>query len=753
MFNHLLNKQQKKGKRWTVSLILLLGVWSLLSWAQPATPSNQASIQRALQKAHDLFYDQRYQAALDAYLKIFNSEASTSSAITPNIQLNIGRCYAELGQDKQALQNFSTIINGDPNDSYATQAVYQVGNLFVQRYQYDQASRVCQQILDKHPQAKSGAIAGYLAGQYWYYAGQTEKSIQAYQAFLGDYPASPYRSSALRSLVQIWIKAQQFEPAERLLKDQLSQKSQDPDLVEQLADLYKAQGKLDLAFQLYRSALDKAPDDTDLLKKLGELYAESGNRQQALALWAKIATSNPNQYYRYQQMADVYVANQLYDQAIVAYQSALKLNSTNAYLYTELAGVYKIKGEIPQVVDTLLKALSVVDFNFNNRDMILQELSNIYEGERQRQLLTEVLTKLEALNQNSPKRLLTLAEISFHAQDFDRALRYFRQFGQQYPQHKGPMLEKYTHILDRNGHSQANQFYQALIADSPNSQSKRNSQVKLVKRYQRTGDWEQALATLQQIEAKDISIQLKIADLLLHSAYRFSEAEQIYRDLSQRSLSVQYQQQVNLGLAETLLLSNRFVAARSILQPISERKGTADQAQALKLIGDAYLFGRNFESAIQTYKQVAQLLTEYTNEALAWMVRIQSNSDRGKEPLVRYVEAEYLKRKGLITEAAHHCRSAIQQYPQSLIVEDLRWMLGDLYLHQKQFTTAIQQYRQVISQGNGTLSAEAQAQIADIYQFEIKDREQAYQSYAALIELYGDSVVSAYAQQQADALR
>ena len=96
--------------------------------------------------------------------------------------------------------------------------------------------------------------------------------------------------------------------------------------------------------------------------------------------------------------------------------------------------------------------------------------------------------------------------------------------------------------------------------------------MKLVKRYQRTGDWEQALATLQQIEAKDISIQLKIADLLLHSAYSFSEAEQIYQHLSQRSLSVQYQQQVNLGLAETLLLSNRFVAARSILQPISERE-------------------------------------------------------------------------------------------------------------------------------------------------------------------------------------
>ena len=119
----------------------------------------------------------------------------------------------------------------------------------------------------------------------------------------------------------------EFESAEKLLKNLLaSPKLSVPnqtELSELIADLYKSQGRSDLALKFYESALDKSPTDTNLLKKMGEMYAEIGDQQQALRIWSRIVSSNPNQYYRYQQMADIYVSNQLYDQAILAYQSAL----------------------------------------------------------------------------------------------------------------------------------------------------------------------------------------------------------------------------------------------------------------------------------------------------------------------------------------------------------------------------------------------------------------------------------------------
>ncbi len=745
------------SKRWLVYLVHASLIYPGIVWAQQQTPANVVSAQQKLQKARDLFYEREYQSALDIYLLIFDTQNKLDNLNLDEVEFNIGRCYAKLGKDNESLKHFRKIISRDPTGSYATQSVYQIGNLFVVRYQYDVAGRTCQKIAERYTQTRSGAIASYLAGQYWHYADQDEKAVQAYQKFLINYPKSPYRSNGLQSLVQIWIKTEQFKIAEKLLTDLLatdesSIPNQKSELSELMADLYKAQGRSDLALKLYQSALNESPKDTNLLKKLGELYVEIGNQEQALHVWSQIATSNPNQYYRFQQMADIYVSNQLYDQAIAAYQSALKLNPTSAYLYAELAGVYKIKGQIELMVDFLLQALLRVDYDFNSRDIILQNFNNIYEGDRQHQLLREVIAKLEAMPAISTKQLLTLAEIHFYDQNFDQSLNYFQLFSRQYPENKGKLLQKYAQILDRNGNLAADQFYQVLIDVYPNSLIRRQSRLKLANRYQKSNNWEQALAQLQRIENKDILVQLQIAGLLLHDAYHFSEAEKLYQKLSQQPLPVRYQAQVNLGLAETFLLSNRLVAARSILQPIADGVDSRSQAQAIKLIGDSHLFEHNFESAQEAYQRVTLLLTDHTSEALTWLVRINTNSSSDETPLIQYVEGEYLKRKGQIDEAVAHCQLAIKQYPQSLIVDDLLWMLGDLYTYRKQYKNAIKTYRRVMESGSG-LAIEAQARVADIYQFDLRNSHEAFRYYTQLVNNHGDSVVAAYAQQQADVLR
>ena len=745
------------SKTLIVYLIHVLLAHHVVLWAEKdKLLDTHLSIEQQLQKARDYFYDKEYQLALDVYSVVFDEHQGLDDRELDEIQFNIGRCYAELGKDNQALQNFSKVIGRDPTSSYATQSVYQIGNLFVSRYQYDLAGGACQKIAERHPQTRSGAIASYLAGQYWHYANQDKKAVQAYQKFLVDYPESPYRSSGLQSLVQIWIQTKEFESAEKLLKNLLaSPKLSVPnhtELSELIADLYKAQGRSDLALKFYESALDKSPTDTNLLKKMGEMYAEIGDQQKALGLWSRIVSSNPDQYYRYQQMADIYVSNQLYDQAISAYQSALKLNPTSSYLYAELAGIYKIKGQIDQMVDVLLQALSMVNYSFNNRDIILQELDNIYEGNRQHQLLREVIAKLELNAVRSAKQILTMAELHFYAKNFDQSLIFFQMFSQQYPADKGELLKKYAQILDRNESISADQFYQALIDFYPDSLIKRQSQLRLANRYQESNEWELSLAVLQRIENKDTPVQLKIAELLLHDAYRFLEAERLYKKLSRKHLPIRYQTQVNLGLAETLLLSDRPVAARSILQPISDNKNSIYQARAIKLIADSYLFEYNFEQARENYQRVAQLLTDYTNLALAWLIRINTYSSSNQKFLIIYIEGEYLKRQGQIEKAVGHLQLAIQKHPQSLIFDDLLWMLGDLYLYQRKYKNAIQTYRQIIESESG-LSIEAQARVADIYQFDLNNNRNAFELYTQLADKYSDSVVSAYAQQQADMLR
>ena len=78
--------------------------------------------------------------------------------------------------------------------------------------------------------------------------------------------------------------------------------------------------------------------------------------------------------------------------------------------------------------------------------------------------------------------------------------------------------------------------------------------------------------------------------------------------------------------------------------------------------------------------------------------------------------------------------------------------LGDLYTYRKQYKKAIETYRRIMESESG-LAIEAQARVADIYQFDLRNSHEAFRYYTQLVNNHGDSVIAAYAQQQADVLR
>ena len=129
------------SKTLIVHLIHVLLAHHVVLWAeQDRLLDTHLSVEQQLQKARDYFYEKDYQLALEMYSVVFDGHQGLDDRDLDEVQFNIGRCYTELGKDNQALQNFSKIIGRDPTSSYATQSVYQIGNLFVSRYQYDLAA-------------------------------------------------------------------------------------------------------------------------------------------------------------------------------------------------------------------------------------------------------------------------------------------------------------------------------------------------------------------------------------------------------------------------------------------------------------------------------------------------------------------------------------------------------------------------------------------------------------------------------------
>ena len=731
----------------------LILVFLLISVATDAQNQNNQEDYNAIQSAHQFYYDRRYSEALEAYQGLLKKTLNENTK--DSIRINMGQCHAKLGDDTSATRILQEIINDDPNGSYASQAVSQIGNLFVRRYQYKEAILACKQLANKYPKTEAAAIANYLIGQYLYSSGQYDEAIKGYRKFLDDFPTSPYRSSALYSLVRLYINQQQYAEAEELLRERLRQNPNDTDLIKQLAGLYKEQGKRDEALSLYRIALENNPTDTNAIEKLGELYAELGQREQAIKEWSKITQSHPDQPYRHQQLGAIYTSNQMYEEAIENYETALRLNPKSAYLYRQLADIYKIQGKIDKAVETYLKALRMVDIGYSGRSVTVEEIAALYEGEQRDTLFERIITQVQGALKGEPQNpnlVLSLAELFFFHGRLDLALENFKRLAELHQTDHGQILEKYAQLLERNKHPKAVDYYKAIATLFPTGHLAWNSRLKLARLHEQMGQWQEALTVLTNMPSLDTSARLLLGHVWLHGIRDVEAALQVYQPLANLSLTTQQQQKVRLGLAECRILQGQYALARDILVLVADGDSTF-KANARKLIGDTYLFAGYFEEAIAEYKKVleASVSDPVSNDALARIILIQSNSDYAYVPLHNYVKALHANLNGKTDAAMEKSQKTIEEYPKALIVDDLWLLLGEIHQRTQAPAQAIAAYQQVVASESPS-AAEALVKVAGIYHDQLNQPEQAHKTYTALIRDYPESVIVDYARRQIDEL-
>ena len=710
----------------------------------------------AIQNAHDFYYSQKYSEAIEAYQVLLKTPLHQRSK--DEIRMNLGRSYEKLGDDAMALQSFQAVIDDNPDGSYASQAVHRIGALFRDRYQYKEAITRCRQLANKYPKTQTAAIARYLVAQYTFADGGYDEAIENYRGFLNDFPTSPYRNSALNSLIRLYRIRHRYTDAEKLIRAELSHKPNDINLMDQLAGLYKAQEKYDEALSLYRTALDQNPNNTDILKKLGELYAERGQQDLAAEQWAKIVQDDPDQAYRYQQLGSIYTSHQMYEEAVEAYETALNLSPKNAQLYNRLADVYKIQGQVDMAVNTCLRALSVVDIGYSGRDTLIQSMTEIYEGAQQEHLFEEIIDRLQVTlgaDSQNPSLVLSLAEVYFYRGNLDLALRTFKRLHQLYAADRGRILEKYAQILERNKNPKAADFYQAIAELFPNTHLAWIAQMKLVRFYERWGRWDDALTVLISMtrRSNQPSAQLLLGQVWLHGIRDPGAALQVYQALANQPLSTDQKIQIQLGVATCYILQGKSNEAEIALRPIADGNSNF-KVDAQKLIGDAYLLRGDIEAAVAAYKRVLDIAMSnpLSNDSLDRIVLIQSNSDYSNEPLKRYLEAMQSDLSGDTEEALQLCQETMKEYQTALIVDDLWMLIGGIHEREARYTDAIAAYQQVTVLEESPIAAEATAKIADIYRSELDAPDKAQETYSTLIQDYPESVIVAYARQQLDAL-
>ena len=737
---------------------------SLYTFAQvqvPRTPPSVTPVSDPVEAAHDYYHERRYTEAIKAYEALIeNGIPKRDGTYIPlrqsqrdSIRLMLGQSYTKVSEDPAAQRVFKEIINDNPNSSYATQAVHRLGNLYWQRYQFKEAIRQCKQILQQHPNTTAAATAAYLLGKYQQIEGKSEEAIESYTYFLDNFSSSPYRVSAVNSLIQLYITNQRYTEAEKLIQERMRDYPDDITLLEQLAELYQQQNAHPKALELYRKAIERDPNNTTLRKKLGALYAETGKTTQAVTEWKKMVRDEANRVDQQQQLGAIYLSHKMYPEAIAAYQQAIRLSPKNSYLYTQLAAAYKIQGQIEQAAEVYIDALEQVGLTGNQREAIWHAMLEIYEGDHHKPIRDKLVAQLEKRQAQNPKNaniVMTLGELYFHAGKVSQALGTFTQLRRNYPTHTDMALERYARMLERNENPQAIDFYKALIAGSTDNTRIRNARSKLASLYEKMEQWNNAIALLEKLVSNgeaSIKNRVLLGQMQLHGIHAPKIAQKTFQTLlTQRSLTTQLVE-AQLGLAECHILLKRYTLAREILEPIANRSHRL-RAVARKLIGDSYFFSADFDQAAKEYNEVIRIskFDQLTNDALERIVLIQNHSDYLKIPLTDYATAVQLYRNGQITEALQQCERSLETYPQATIVDAVWFLIGDIYREVAKDTEAINAYEQVVARESLSVP-KALVNIAEIYR-QKADFANAVATYTTLITNYPENVIVVHARQQ-----
>ncbi len=178
-----------------------------------------------------------------------------------------------------------------------------------------------------------------------------------------------------------------------------------------------------------------------------------------------------------------------------------------------------------------------------------------------------------------------------------------------------------------------------------------------------------------------------------------------------------------------------------------------DEAQ-FRLAELAFYRGR-FEEAIALLDSITvNLKADYANDAIQLQSFLLENLSAAAA-LARFGQAEFLARQRKNTEAIALLRSIMEQFPANLLVDDALMRIAELQEEAGFSTEALATYHRLLTQyqESSIFLDRAQFNVAEIYQFAVRDPKQAIGEYEKLLADFPQSIFDGLARKRIRLLR
>jgi len=443
-------------------------------------------------------------------------------------------------------------------------------------------------------------------------------------------------------------------------------------LYSELAAAYGNRGDyFSKAVESYRAALEADPSATFIAEELSDLYIQSGRLREAVLEAEDQLRQNPNDLNARRLLARIYTRmigdqsntdQNMVKKAIEQFEKITEGDPKDVESWLMLGRLNKASQNSTEALKDFKKALEV---DADNEDA-MTGLAMVYTDLGDSKAAADLLRKVADKNPN-PHSLINLAGVYEQLKDYSLAAEMLRRALQQQPGNSELKQMLAEDLIQTDQVDEAAKLYQDLADEDPKDSK---ALVRLHQIYRQEGDLAKARQTLdkaKEIDPGNVEIQY-YDESLLEAEGKYSEAV--------KSLK---------GLLDA--------TAKKTYNP-EEKKF---RAELLERLGGAYRQTEQFAPAVETFRQEADLGTEYAPGAEAEIVlTYQTEKDFPKaeaeaeaaykkypnDATVRATRASLLADMGKIDQAAAETRKLMDGKNDFKVLLDL----ADVYQKGRDWT-------------------------------------------------------------------
>lgn len=565
-------------------------------------------------------------------------------------------------------------------------------------------------------------------------------------------------------LAQYYFDKGDFEKAKISFEELLKATPQNSQYFQKTVDCYQQLQQFDFAEKALRERLDKYKQ-ANLLVELGYNFQLQKNEASAKKQYEEAIErikKNPNEVYG---IANSFERKVLLEYALKSYQTAIGLQQNFNFNY-QMALLYGQLGKTEMMISTFLDEAYA---NPQNSIQIQNQLARFMVEDAD-----------ESFNETLRKSLITRAQknqdvfwneyLSWYyvqQKEFSKAFIQEKAVYKRNPESLSGIINLAQLTIEEDDTETAKEILGFVLENTKDTELliQANSyliEMKISKAQEKdfAAINTEITALLNQFEISPITLPLQLiqAHFVAFNLKKPEEGKAIIKKALEMQLSDYQEAQAKMELADILLFEEKFNQALLYYSQIEENlKNDAVAHQAsLKAAKTSYFQG-DFVWALKQFKELKSASTQLiANDALEYFLLINDNTvaDSTQTALKQFAKGDYLLYQNRNNEAIVQFQAILKSFKGQDIEAVTLLRLGQLYEKQGEYNLALSQYQNIITQqSDGIYIDEALYFSAEIENKKLQQPEKAKPLYEKIIFNHQDSIYFVDARKEYRQLR